>query len=238
MPNFISEDQIEQAILKLLTEQYKYRHVNCFTADPAALPDGSGRSRKSDVVFFDILTAKVREFNPGIPQAVLDDAIVRLTDRRAAMSPALANKEVYALLRDGIPVEYQNASGRNEQARVQVIEFNDAPQNDFLAVSQLWIQGDLRYRRPDILLYVNGLPLVFIELKNSNVKLKNAYDQFQLCGHHRPGRSGRADLPQFSAYRNGQRKRHRPPQKQRRNARVPLLQSADRVHPDPEIPLG
>ncbi|GAK56085.1 type I site-specific deoxyribonuclease HsdR [Candidatus Vecturithrix granuli] len=176
MPNFISEDQIEQAILKLLVEECGYRHLNCFTADAATLPDHSGRTRKSDVVLFDILKAKAREFNPGLPEAALDDALARLTMPRSAMSPVLANKEVYGLLRDGIPVVFQNAKGKNEHARVKVIDFSPQANNDFLAVSQLWIQGGICYRRPDILLYINGLPLVFIELKNSNVKLKHAYD--------------------------------------------------------------
>lgn len=176
MRNFITEDQIEQAILKLLVEECGYRHVNCFTADPSALPDGSGRTRKSEVVLFDILKAKAREFNPGIPDTVLDDALAQLIRPRTAMSPVLANKEVYGLLRDGIPVVFQNANGKNEHARVKVIDFSPQANNNFLAVSQLWIQGDICFRRPDILLYVNGLPLVFIELKNSNVKLKHAYD--------------------------------------------------------------
>ena len=92
------------------------------------------------------------------------------------MSQILANKEVYELIRDGVPVEYENTKGKKERARVKVIDFNNPGKNDFLAVTQLWIKGERYFRRPDILLYVNGIPLVFIELKNSNIALKNAYD--------------------------------------------------------------
>jgi hypothetical protein len=67
------------------------------------------------------------------------------------------------LIRDGIPVEFENAQGKKEQERVRVIDFTPENANDFLAVSQLWIKGERCYRRPDILLCINGIPLVFIE---------------------------------------------------------------------------
>ena len=73
-------------------------------------------------------------------------------------------------------MEYENAKGKKSRARVKIIDFNNAAKNDFLAVTQLWIKGDRYFRRPDILLYVNGIPLVFVELKNSNIALRNAYD--------------------------------------------------------------
>ena len=92
------------------------------------------------------------------------------------MSPILANKEVYGLIRDGIPVQYEDAKGKTEHGTVRVIDFNKPDENDFLAVTQIWIKGDRYPRRPDIIIYINGLPLVFIELKNSNVKVQNAYE--------------------------------------------------------------
>jgi type I restriction enzyme R subunit len=92
------------------------------------------------------------------------------------MSLVAANREVYNLLRDGVPVEFDNANGKKQQERVRLIDFNQPNENRYLAVTQLWIKGERGLRRPDVLLYVNGLPLVFIELKNSNVKLKTAFD--------------------------------------------------------------
>ena len=88
------------------------------------------------------------------------------------MSQVRANKEVYNLIRDGVPVDYENHEGRREQTRVRVIDFDNPGKNDFWAVTQLWIKGERYFRRPDVLLYVNGIPLVFIELKNSNIALK------------------------------------------------------------------
>jgi type I restriction enzyme R subunit len=177
MANFISEGQIEKAIIHLLTKKLGWRHIDCYTPQPETLPDGSDRANKGEVVLHAILKARVKALNKGKPESALDDAIGRLTARRYAMAQLLANKEVYDLIRDGVPVEYENRKGKQDRGRVKIIDFNDPTKNDFLAVTQLWIKGERYFRRPDILLYVNGIPLVFIELKNSNIALKNAYDE-------------------------------------------------------------
>jgi len=184
MPNFISEDDIEQAILQKLNQQHGFQLLNCFTADPDNLNDGSNRTDKRDVILRDRLKAAALRLNPGLPEAAIDQALAILTDYRHAISRIAANREVDGLIRDGIPIEYENAEGKTEHGRVRVIDFNafnpspgSSPNaNEYLAVSQLWIKGERFYRRPDILLYINGLPLVFIELKNSNVKLQTAFD--------------------------------------------------------------
>ena len=176
MPNFISEDQIEKAAVALLKGKYGYRTMNCFTQDVENLSDNSNRTTKQEVVFIDVLKEYAIKLNPAIPEPVIDQAIENLTSRRSAMSTILANKEVYGLIRDGIPVEYENRLGRTEHGTVKVIDFGEPEKNDFCAVTQLWIKGDRYPRRPDVLVYINGLPLVFIELKNSNVKVQNAYD--------------------------------------------------------------
>jgi len=176
MPNFISEDDIEQAILEKLNRQYGYELLNCYSVDAEDLNDGSNRTDKRDVIFEDRLRQAALRSNPDIPENAVDEALERLMDKRHAMSPVAANREIDGLIRDGIPVMFDDAKGRTKHERVRVIDFNDPSQNRFLAVSQLWIKGERRYRRPDIILYINGIPLVFIELKNSNVKLKTAFD--------------------------------------------------------------
>ena len=175
MPNFISEDQIEQALL-LKLQQYGFELLNCFTADADDLQDGSGRDDKREVIFGESLRAAAIRLNPDMPQSVVEIALARITDRRQAMSPIAANRELDGLVREGIPVVYDGTDGKQEHGRVRVMDFIEPMTNHFLAVSQLWIKGDLYFRRPDILLYVNGIPLIFIELKNSNVKLQSAFD--------------------------------------------------------------
>lgn len=188
MPNLITEDQIEQEILKKLKREYDYELLNCYTVNPEDLNDYSGRTDKREVILADRLKDALVRLNPGIPESAIDEASARLTDKRYAMSPVAANRELDALIREGVPVEFDNAEGQREHERVRVIDFNRPKENRYLAVSQLWIKGE-RFRRPDILLYINGLPLVFIELKNSNVPLKTAFDKNLL--------DYRRDIPQL-----------------------------------------
>jgi len=115
--------------------------------------------------------------NPDIPSKVIDDALEKLLGRRRSMSLVAANLEIYNLLRDGIPVEFDDSKGKKQQEKMRLIDFNHPGENRYLAVTQLWIKGDIGFRRPDVLLYINGIPLVFIELKKSNLKLRAAFDE-------------------------------------------------------------
>ena len=176
MPNFISEDDIEQAILQKLNQQFGFELLNCYTVDPKDLNDHSNRTNKRDVIFENRLRESTNRLNQGIPESACEEALSKILDKRRSMSLINANREIDSLIRDGIPVTFDDNKGKKQHIRIQVIDFNDPEKNDYLAVSQLWIKGDRYFRRPDILLYVNGIPLVFIELKNSNVKLKTAFD--------------------------------------------------------------
>lgn len=142
MPNFISEDTIEQAILKRLHEQFGFELLNCYTSDAADLNDRSGRNDKREVIFAERLRGVALRLNEGIPETAIDEALTRLTDKRYAMSAIAANREIDGLIRDGTPVEFENAQGKKEQARVRVIDFNPGSAgNRFLAVSQLcWMK--------------------------------------------------------------------------------------------------
>lgn len=182
MPNFLSEDDIEQAIVQHLQHMCGYDALNCYTSDAADLNDGSGRSDKREVILPNRLKEAAVRLNPTIPESAIDDAVRQLCDRRQTMALIAANRDLDGLIRDGVQVEFKDDKGRNRKERVKVIDFDAPDNNHYLAVTQLWIQSTgaaakAGHRRPDILLYINGLPLVFIELKNSNVKLRTAYDK-------------------------------------------------------------
>lgn len=183
MPNYISEEQIEQAAIELLVNKLGYQHINCYTANPEDLNDNSGRSDKEEVVLKEQLQKKLVELN-GVPAAIAGLAVEELSKGRRNMSPMRANKEVYNLLINGLQLETKNAQGQDEPLKVNFIDFEKPTNNDFTVVSQLWIKGIPGFRRPDLILYINGIPLVFIELKNSNIKLKNAYDD-NLTTYHK-----------------------------------------------------
>ena len=184
--NFISEDDIEQALLLKLNQQYGFELLNCFTSNPDTLNDGSNRSDKRDVIFADRLKIACIRLNPTIPENVIDDVVGKIMDRRGAMSAIAANRELHGLIRDGVSVTFDDSDGIKQTDTVRLIDFDnaetgDGSANDYLAVSQLWIKSvgqtpKASYRRPDVILYVNGLPMVFVELKNSNVKLRSAFD--------------------------------------------------------------
>ncbi len=181
MPNVISEDEIEQALLQRLQFVHGYDAHNAFTDDPADLNDGTGRTDKRDVILPGHMKAALAGLNPSIPEKSIIAAVSRLADHRKALSMVAANRELDGLIRDGVRVKFKDAKGRTRWERVRVIDFNDPSKNHFLAVSQLWIQSTgstakAGFRRPDVLPYVNGLPLLFIELKNSNIKLRTAFD--------------------------------------------------------------
>ena len=176
MPNFISEDDIELALLQKLQHVHGFDTLDCYTADAAELNDESGRVDKRKVILEGRLSEAAYRLNPNIPKKEIDRVLVSVLDMRKAMSLVAANREVYGLIRDGIPLIFEDDSGTMQSERVQLIDFNDTSRNRYLAVRQLWIKGERRFRRPDVILYVNGLPLVMFELKNSNVKLKSAYD--------------------------------------------------------------
>jgi type I restriction enzyme, R subunit len=176
MKNFLSEDDIELAVLKdMVVQELPWRQLNCFTANADDLNDKSGRTDKSEVVFKDILRTYLSRLNPYLPEKAIDMAAHEISKGRRAMTMINANIEVYKMIREGVPVSYDNENGKEEQGFVKIIDFDVPENNDFLAVQQLWIKGEIGYRRPDVILYINGLPLVLIELKNNNVSVKNAF---------------------------------------------------------------
>lgn len=176
MKNFLSEDDIEIAVMQTLGNQkLPWRQLNCFTANAEDLNDGSNRTDKSEVVFKDILKDRLKHLNRDISEEGIEQALAKISAGRRAMSLINANIEVYNSIRNGVQVNYDDANGKEVFATVKVIDFNDPKENDFVAVQQLWIKGEIGYRRPDVILYVNGLPLVLIELKNNNISVKDGY---------------------------------------------------------------
>jgi len=171
---FLNESHIEDADIQFFLEQLQYNeHINAWEKKLV------GRKNLKDVVLRDRLGTKLKELNTHLPDECIDDAVSELCKSRASLTPVLANKEVYELIKGGVPVSYLNELGREENDYVKVIDFDSPESNDFVVVSQLsieYLQTEIITRRPDVLLYVNGLPLVMIELKNATEKVKSGYD--------------------------------------------------------------
>ena len=172
----MTEDQIEQSTLATLAElDWKILH------GPEIGPDGSGERNYHDTALNGRLRAALQRLNPHIPNASLDEALKRIVRVQQPTLPE-NNRAFHELMVSGVPVEYRSASGEIKHDRARVVDFKDPTNNEFVAVNQLTVlQGDY-HRRPDVVLFVNGLPLVLIELKNaadSKADLAAAYRQIQ-----------------------------------------------------------
>ena len=175
MPKIITEDMIEQAAINALQSRHGYGVLNCMTEEPATLPDGSGRKDKRQVVLPDVVFQSLCRINPHIPEATVLDMADYICQTPRSGDLMLTNFHCYQKIRNGISVEYTQ-NGKKTTNRLRLVDFDTPQNNSFMVASQMWIKGETHWRRPDLLIFVNGLPLVFIELKNSNIPVKNAYD--------------------------------------------------------------
>lgn len=174
MAGGLTEDAlVEQPALRLLAD-LGWEVAAGF--DESFGPGGTlGRDSQAEVVLVHRLRDALRSINLGVPDAAIETAIERLTENRSAMDRVRANREVYRLLRDGTKVEAE-VNGKRETVTVRYVHWDHAESNDWLAVSQLWVTGEIYKRRADVVLFVNGIPLVFIELKVSHRNIRHAYD--------------------------------------------------------------
>ncbi len=179
MPNYITEDDIEQAILdKLRAEPFNYDIIICDadTSKRDDLNDGTGRTSKKQCVLPEVLKESLKRINPTIDEKILDNIAKDLSKDFTGSDLNDVNYRNYKKIRDKIQVKIRR-NGKDDFDFVQLVDFENPENNTFTAVSQMWIQGHYNYRRPDVLIFVNGLPLVFIELKNSIVKVEEAYNK-------------------------------------------------------------
>lgn len=179
MRSFISEDDIEQAIIKKLSDKsFEYDIIKC---DPTPdkredLNDGTKRTDKKHCVLPYILRKSLLRINPTIAEEEIDKVVKDLCKDFTGTDIVATNYDFYNKIRNGIQIKIKK-NGKEDFDFVKLIDFTKPMNNTFTVVSQMWIQGKLYWRRPDVLIFVNGLPLVFIELKNSTVKVEEAYNK-------------------------------------------------------------
>lgn len=177
MRNFISEDDIEQAILvKLKAAPFHYDIVLC-DSDPSKrdnLNDGTFRASKKQCVLPLVIEKSLQRLNPNVELSYLQRIAKELSRDFTGTDMVQTNYRLYQQIRNGIKIDVVK-NGKTDFEIVKLIDFDNPENNTFTAVSQMWIQGKVYYRRPDIIVFVNGLPLVFIELKNSIIKVEEAY---------------------------------------------------------------
>lgn len=179
MANFITEDMIEQAILKKLGEpEFGYDIVICDASPDKKedLNDGTGRSAKTECILPCVLEESLCRINPNIPSDKIKSVIKTLTADFSDSDLVAKNYELYNKIRNYIKTPIIK-NGKEDFDFIKLIDFDNPKNNTFTAVSQMWIKGRYNWRRPDVIIFINGLPLVFIELKNGIVKVEEAYQK-------------------------------------------------------------
>ncbi|WP_336988047.1 type I restriction endonuclease subunit R [Aeromonas hydrophila] len=173
----MTEDQLEQEVLGWLAE-VGYRVVCGYDVAPDS--DNPWRANFNQVLLLDQLRGAIARLNPSVPMVAREDALAQVVnlDTPAQLS---ANRAFHRLLANGVPVQYQR-DGETVGDFVRFVDFEAPTANEWLAINQFTIKGPKHTRRPDIILFVNGLPLVVLELKNPadvHADIWKAFDQLQ-----------------------------------------------------------
>ncbi|MBR5657106.1 MAG: type I restriction endonuclease subunit R [Prevotella sp.] len=178
MKSFISEDAIEQAIcIRLSQPEYGWKRIECDpSVDKQDDVSSTGRSSVKECILPDVFRKALHRINPQIDDETIEGIVSDYRKDYSGTDIVDTNYKFYNQIRNGIKVTTRR-NQREDFDIVKIIDFDNPENNDFHCVNQMWIKGHFRYRRPDVLLFVNGLPVVFIELKNSTVKIEEAYQK-------------------------------------------------------------
>lgn len=171
-----SENALERAVVALFEDRLNYESVY---AEHETFGENGilGRETSDEVVLVNWLRPALYSLNPELPIEAVETAIQELTRPRSAMDVSEANREIHTFLKEGVKVQFRRDDGSVDEERVQIIDWNTPSNNEFLLVHQFWVLSlnGLYKRRADLVVFVNGLPLVFIELKASHRRIQNAF---------------------------------------------------------------
>ncbi|MDZ7725313.1 MAG: type I restriction endonuclease subunit R [candidate division KSB1 bacterium] len=177
-PSDYTEDNlVQRTTAEYLKNELKWDSVYAYNREDFGPDSLLGRASDRDVVLTRYLRQKLIELNPALPENVYDDAVRQIVSTSSMQSLIAVNREKYELLRKGLTVTFRDENGKRRRQRLRLIDFEHPLNNHFLCVRELWVQGDLYHRRADIVGFVNGLPLLFMELKNLSKDIRAAYEK-------------------------------------------------------------
>jgi type I restriction enzyme R subunit len=176
-PGPYTEDILVQQATADYLQQLGWKSVYAYNNEDFGPGSLLGRGSDREVVLARTLREKLIVLNPGLPAAAYDDAVREITTIVTSQSLATTNREKYAQMCDGVRVTFQDDAGERQKEKLRVFDFDAPENNDFLCARELWVRGELYRRRADIVGFVNGLPLLFIECKNLHKNLKGAFEQ-------------------------------------------------------------
>lgn len=177
MSGLLTEDKlVQETVANYFRDELKWESVYAYNTETLGPAGTLGRESEKEVVLERYLRQALARFNPGLPAEAYEDAVRQVVESMASKSPLQINQEKYELFLNGVKVSFRNDKGKVEERRLQLFDFNTPENNHFLVVRELWVQGSPYRRRPDIIGFVNGLPLLFIELKNVHRDIRRAYE--------------------------------------------------------------
>lgn len=177
MTRLTEDTLVQQTTADYLHDTLRWEVVYAFNEETFG-PEGTlGRRSDREVVLQRYLGEKLIELNPGLPEDAYRDALRQIVEVSAAQAALSLNHDKHRLLRDGVLVSFRNGKGEIVRKRLRVFDFDTPQNNHFLAVRELWVRGELYRRRADIVGFVNGVPLLFMELKNVHKDIRTAYEK-------------------------------------------------------------
>ena len=173
-----SEDQlIQRSAAEFLEKELGWTSVYAFDKEVLGADGTLGRTSYHEVLLTFHFRKALKALNPWLTDKQLAEATERMTEHMSSQTLMQINEQKYQLIREGIPVTRVKPNGETEVMRAKVIDFQSPEKNEFLCVRELWVYGSLYRRRADIVGFVNGIPLLFMELKNHDVEVEDAYNE-------------------------------------------------------------
>lgn len=174
-PEGYTEDElVEKPTIKLF-ESLDWESANLYH-EFASGKSTEGREGRRDVFLPNRLRSALENLNPDIPPDGITQAIEQLTEDRSKMIPVNANREVYLLIKEGVKVLVADDDGSETIETVKIIDWSHPGENDFFLASQFWVSSEIYNKRCDLVGFINGIPLLFMELKATHKNVKHAYD--------------------------------------------------------------
>ena len=167
---------VQESAGNLLREELGWDVQFAYNTEKLGKTGTFGRESYKEILLHRYFREAFKKLNPWINESQILEAEKILENRLSTSSLLQVNEEKYFLIRDGIPVTIKKENGQIEKKKASVIDFQNPENNYFLAIKELKIHGDLYRRRTDIVGFVNGIPLLFVELKKNTVDVQNAYE--------------------------------------------------------------
>ena len=167
---------VQESAGELLHDELGWDVVFAYNQETLGENGTLGRKSYNEVLLTRHLVKALRRLNKWMSDAQIAEALQALDSRLSTETLLQTNEKFYRMIRDGVDVTVKTPDGLTETRKALLIDFNDASNNDFLAVKEMKIHGPLHRRRTDIVGFVNGIPLLFVELKRNDVDVENAYN--------------------------------------------------------------